>query len=135
MTHRRPSPEPLFDHTFGYVEHSDPPSTTVSDEEFSRFEDPAERADKSGWWSDISSLFVLGVFDGRTTKPFENNEHGGSELHVRVRIGYLAASYSRLHERAFRPGDRETFSSPPTMPDPGVLQEGRCDNYPWGHLQ
>jgi hypothetical protein len=87
-----------------------------------------------GWYDRISSLFIIGVPDGATTfKLFEKKNQGTPhELHIRVPQGFLAASYFTIHESAFHRDHRGSFSSNPTVPDPGVDQEGRADHYPFG---
>lgn len=84
-----------------------------------------------GWYDRISSLFMIGVHDGRTRfKLFEGKAQKSHELHLLMPAGYVAASYWTIHESAFDERYRDSFSSPPTIPDPGVLQDGRSDNYP-----
>lgn len=86
-----------------------------------------------GWYDRISSLFMIGIPDGHTTlKLFEGKTQQSHELHLRMPVGFVAASYWTIHESAFHKDHRGSFSSPPAVPDPGVLQDGRSDNYPFG---
>ena len=51
---------------------------------------------------------------------------------VRLLAGFIVASYWTLHESAFTANVRGNFTSPPTVPDPGVEQDGRANAYPYG---
>lgn len=85
-----------------------------------------------GWYDRISSLFIIGMPDGTRFKLFEQKNQKGHELHVAVPDGFLAASYWTLHESAFHKDHRGSFTGKPAVPAPGVRQEGRGDDYPWG---
>lgn len=85
------------------------------------------------WWDKASSMFMIGVPDGTTTFRLWERDNQSSHLcEFRMPGGWLVASYETLHESAFRSPDRDTFSSPPDVPEPGVLQSGRADSYPFG---
>lgn len=83
----------------------------------------------AGWYDRISSLFMIGAPGGPTFKLFEGKAQQSHELHLRMKPGFLAASYWTIHESAFK-NLNEPFDSPPTVPDPGREQEGRSASYP-----
>lgn len=87
---------------------------------------------QSGWSNRLSSVLMIGAPGGSTFKLFEDTAQKSHELHMRVPSTYLAASYWTLHESAFHKDNRESYSSPPVVPEPGVYQQGRSENYPFG---
>ena len=83
----------------------------------------------AGWYDRISSVFMIGAPGGPALKLFEGKAQQSHELHLRMKPGFLAASYWTIHESAFKDLDKP-FDSPPTVPDPGREQEGRAASYP-----
>lgn len=83
------------------------------------------------WWDKASSMFMIGApLDPPTLSLYERDNQTSHRCDFRLPARYLAASYWTLHESAFGP-NRASYSSTPTVPDPGVNQAG-VDKYPYG---
>jgi hypothetical protein len=75
---------------------------------------------------------MIGAPGGSTFKLFEDTAQKSHELLMRMPSSHLAAPYWTLHESAFHKDNRDSYTSPSVVPEPGVFQHGRSDNYPFG---